>query len=206
MSRPRLSQQELEEHSRKLVEAAFSVAAATGRLDPPVREILREAGLSRQALYRCYDSKAALIAAALVEGTRTLAEYLAARVDRAGTPADRVQAWISGVMRQAEAPRAAARTRPFVLAGMGWRDRGGDPLEVVQIMVQPLEASIIAGVSDGSLVSTDPAGDAVIIHDFVFASMRRFLVANERPPAALAQQLGDFALRSLGAHASTPVA
>lgn len=206
MSRPRLSQQELEEHSRRLVEAAFSAAATTGRLDPPVREILREAGLSRQALYRCYESKDALMAAALVEGTGTLADYLAARVDRAGSPADGVRAWISGVMRQAEAPRAAARTRPFVLAGVGSLDRGGDPDEVVQILVRPLEASIVAGVSDGSLASSDPVGDAVIIHDYVFASMRRFLVANERPPAALAQRLGDFALQSLGAEANTPVA
>ena len=46
---------------RGLVDAAYAVVARTGTLDPSVRAILAESGLSRQAFYRHVESKDELL-------------------------------------------------------------------------------------------------------------------------------------------------
>jgi hypothetical protein len=43
--RRRFTDDEVADHARRLVEATFRVAAATGNAAPPVRPILEEAGL-----------------------------------------------------------------------------------------------------------------------------------------------------------------
>lgn len=203
--RPRLSQGETEEHARRLIEAAFQVAAATGEAEPSVRSILREAGLSRQAFYRCFQSKDDLIAAVLAEGRRILADYLKGRMAMAQTPEGKVRAWVTGVMRQAQAASAAERTRPFIVAPPKMVDGSEDPAETERLLTQMLEEAIAVGAAHGSWQSSNPAADALIVHDFVFSSMRRHLSRNERPSREAAQRLADFALRGLGAAPVTAV-
>lgn len=191
--RPRLTERETEEHARELVEATFRVAADTGDAQPPVRAILREAGLSRQALYRCFGSKDELMAAVLVQGRRLLAGYLAARMARAATPEDKVRAWITGLMRQAQA--ATERTRPFIVTPP---DPATDHQAATERELSAILAGAIAdGVAEGTFASPDPLATALLIHDFVFASMRRHLVRDESPTRDAIQQLCDFAARGL---------
>jgi AcrR family transcriptional regulator len=99
---------------RQLIDAAHVVIAATGNFDPPIRAILAEAGLSNPAFYRHFRSKDELLLVMLDEGRRQLASYLAHRIERASTDADRVAEWVRGVLAQAADPEAARRTRPFV--------------------------------------------------------------------------------------------
>jgi AcrR family transcriptional regulator len=196
--RPRLTAAETDDHARRLVEAAFRVVAATGDASPSVREILREAGLSRQAFYRCFASKDELMVTVLGEGKRILSDYLTARVARARTPEEKVRAWVTGVLRQAQAPYAVERTRPFIVTPAGpTRDDDRDDTE--RRLARPLEAAIAAGTADGSWGTTDPVADALVVHDFVFASMRRYLERDERPSRDEVQRLADFAVRGLGA-------
>jgi AcrR family transcriptional regulator len=195
--RPRLSDAQTAEHARRLVEAAFRVIAATGDAAPPVRAILREAGLSRQAFYRCFASKDELMATVLADGKRTLADYLAARVARARTPPEKVRAWVSGVMRQAQAPYAVERTRPFIVTSAG-REPVDERDDTERALARTLEDAIAAGAADGSFLSADPVADALVIHDFVLASMRRHLERDERPSRDDVCLLCDFALRGLG--------
>jgi len=204
--RPRLSQEETQEHARRLIEAAFRVAAATGDAEPPVRSILREAGLSRQVFYRCFKSKDELMEAVLAEGRRILADYLMARMDLARTPEDKVRAWVTGVMRQAQAVSAAERTRPFIVSPPKAVRSSEDPTLTERLVSQMLEDAIAAGSTAGSWESSDPATDALIIHDFVFSSMRRHLAREERPSRETTERIADFALRGLGAgpNASLP--
>ncbi|MGO8860116.1 MAG: TetR/AcrR family transcriptional regulator [Acidimicrobiales bacterium] len=197
--RPRLSQGETEEHARRLVEAAFRVAAATGEAEPSVRSILREAGLSRQAFYRCFESKDDLIAAVLAEGRRILAAYLMGRMVAAQTPEDKVRTWVTGVMRQAQAASAAERTRPFIVSPPKSANGSEDPAETERLLTHMLEEAITLGAAEGAWQSSNPAADALIIHDFVFSSMRRHLSREERPSREATQRLADFALRGLGA-------
>lgn len=105
---------------RQILEAAYRVVARTGHLDPPVRSILAEAGLSNPAFYRHFKSKDELLLVMLDEGRRGLAEYLDRRTAAVtGTSAEagdrRVAEWVRGVLAQATDPDAALRTRPFVV-------------------------------------------------------------------------------------------
>lgn len=102
------------EEVRRLVDATYRVVERTGSLDPTVREILRESGLSNQAFYRHFRSKDELLVALLDDGRRRMADYLRHRIAAAPDPAGRVRAWIEGVLAQAGDPVAAARTRPFL--------------------------------------------------------------------------------------------
>jgi AcrR family transcriptional regulator len=197
--RPRLTDEETDEHASRLVEAAFRVIAATGDTDPPVRPILREAGLSRQAFYRCFGSKSELMAAVSAEGRRLLADYLAARMERAGTPEAKVRAWVGGVMRQAEVARAAERTRPFIVS-LGRRGAGdaAEFGETEPMLTGLLKDALVEGTRCGAWESSDPAGDAQIIHDFVMASLSRHLLLGVPPTRATTKALADFAVRALG--------
>jgi AcrR family transcriptional regulator len=201
--RPRLTDEETREHAHQLVEATFRVIAATGDADPPVRPILREAGLSRQVLYRCFESKDELMAAVFAEGCQILTDYLATRLDRASTAVAKVHAWITGVMRQAEVERAAERTRPFVVS-LGQR-RAVNPAafaESQRLHTRLLTEAIAAGSRDGSWESFDPESDATIIHDYVIASLSRYLLLGIPPSREATQALVDFALRALSTSAA----
>jgi AcrR family transcriptional regulator len=192
--RPRLTDEETAEHARRLVEATFRVVAETGDATPPVRSILREAGLGRQHFYRCFESKDDLMATVLGEGRRILADYLLSRMSKASDPEEKVRAWVSGVMRQAQA--ATERTRPFIVAPPR-PATVGVVHETEQSLSGILAAAIAEGVTDGRWDSADPTADALVIYDFVFNSMHRHLASDERPTRDTIQRLGDFAVGGL---------
>lgn len=204
--RPRLSQDETDQHAHRLIEATFRVIAATGDSAPPIRPILQEAGLSRQTFYRCFASKDELMVAVLAEGQRLLADYLSARMARARGAEGKVRAWVAGVMRQSEVARAAERTRPFIVSlgsgvFVGEGDMPGPEVALSGVLVE----AIAEGVSEGTWASADPPCDALIIHDFVFASLRRHLLLQKAPSPQTTQALSDFAVRALGARAGHAV-
>jgi AcrR family transcriptional regulator len=60
----------------QLIEATFRVIAASGRIDPPVRDILRVAGLSTPVFYRHFRSKDELLLVVWDRGVRMLTAYL----------------------------------------------------------------------------------------------------------------------------------
>jgi AcrR family transcriptional regulator len=197
--RPPLSPQQNQEYRDRLIAAAFRVVASTGDPDPPVRPILREAGLSRQAFYRCFESKEDLMAALLSEGQQILATYLGARMQRVSSPEDKIRAWISGVMRQATAPQAAERTRPFLFLPSAQAPAGqAATADKERLLCQPLEAAIAARQRELLGADDDPGRLALIIHDFVFGSLNRHLLIGLAPTAETVEALEDFALRAVG--------
>src|SRR6185295_16654653 len=99
--------------ARRLIDAAFVVMRREGSIDPGVRAIVQEAGLSNQAFYRHFSSKDALLLAVLADGQQQLVAYLGRRVASASSPDEQVQRWINGVMAQARDRDAAEATRPF---------------------------------------------------------------------------------------------
>ena len=103
--------------ARRLIDAAFVVMRREGNIDPQVRAIVQEAGLSNQAFYRHFASKDALLLAVLADGQRQLVAYLSRRVATVSDPSEQVQRWISGVMAQARNRDAAEATRPFACNG-----------------------------------------------------------------------------------------
>jgi hypothetical protein len=128
------------------------------------------------------------------------------RMVMAQTPEDKVRAWVTGIMRQAQAASAAERTRPFIVSPPRTVSDSEDPAQTERHLTHMLEEAIAVGATDGSWQSRDPAADALIIHDFVFSSMRRHLSRDERPSEESAHRLADFALRGLGAAPHAAVA
>lgn len=113
---------------RTLIDAAFEVMRTTGDIDPPVRDIVKMAGLSNQAFYRHFASKDALLLAVLADGHAQLVEYLRTRTRAAAGAEAKVRVWIEGVMAQARNQHAADATRPFAINGARLADRFPDDL------------------------------------------------------------------------------
>ena len=183
----------------QLIDATWAVAARTGSIEPSVREILQQAGLSTKAFYRHFRSKDDLLLVAMDRGTRLLVDYLEHRVARHEDPSARITAWIDGFVRQAINPVAARRTLPWSL-GVG---RLGALFpeafeQSQQRITAPLEREIRAVVGSGRGSSPDPTRDARIIFAYSLETIRYHLILDTVPDSATVSHLGDFAHRALG--------
>ncbi len=163
---------------RQLLEAAYRVVARTGHLDPPVRAILAEAGLSNPAFYRHFRGKDELLLVMLDEGRRGLAEYLDRRTGAVtGTSArardQRVAEWVRGVLAQAIDPNAAMRTKPFVDDVERLHERFPD-------QQRQSEQLLIDQLAD---VLGDRSAWAETVYALVFGELSRHL-RSEKPPTS----------------------
>ena len=186
---------ELAEGMRRIVDATYELVEQTGDVDPPMRRILRHAGISTQAFYRHFRSKDELMLALLDDGRRRLVAHLARRMGGAATPADQVRAWIEGVLAQAADPRAARRTRPFVagedrLAERFPEDHAALADQLVSLLVPPLTA--LAGGDPGDRARHD----AEAVYRLTFATLRDHLLARRPPATADVDHLVAFVLRA----------
>jgi AcrR family transcriptional regulator len=168
---------------RALIDAAFAVMARTGDIDPPVRDIVREAGLSNQAFYRHFRGKDELLVALLDDGRQRLLATIERRMSRVDGPAAKVRAWIDAVLAQARDPEAAAATRPFAVNGdrlavrfpaetQASRDRLVDPLRPI--------------VGDAA---------ALAIYHVAMGTVHDALIARRTPSRADAEAIVEFSLR-----------
>jgi AcrR family transcriptional regulator len=181
----------------RLVDATYAVISRTGRLDPTVREILREAGLSTQAFYRHFSSKDELLVVLLEDGRRQLTEYLARRMSRAGSPAEQVSAWIEGVLAQAVDTEAAERTRPFVVNVERLAEAFPDQQRAsVAALIAPLRDAIAQGSGGDSAGSAEDR--AVNVYRLVFGALADFIRTRTAPSAEQTAQIVAFALRGVG--------
>lgn len=183
---------------RRIVEMTFSLIERTGSLDPSMREILSETGLSTQAFYRYFSSKDELMLALLDDGRRRLVETLERRMARSEDPEAQVRAWIEGVVAQAANATVAARTRPWVLSEQ----------RLVELFPQEQRASVellvgllrdpiarLRGTKKRRDVDNETA--ATMIYQLTFAVLRAHLVAGTKPDAAQSNALVAFCLRGV---------
>ncbi|MEU0938576.1 TetR/AcrR family transcriptional regulator [Embleya sp. NPDC005971] len=182
-----------EEEVRRLVDATYRVVERTGSLDPTMRDIMRESGLSNQAFYRHFRSKDELLVALLDDGRRRMADYLDRRMSAAPDASGKVAAWIEGVLAQAGDPVAAARTRPFV----AHQDRLADlfPAEQrdsVEAMVRPLREVLAAAPT------REPAADALAVYRLTLATLHDHLRAGTAVTPDDAAHTVRFALAGVG--------
>ena len=166
------------EEIRQLVEATYRLIAKTGSFDPPMRDILRAAGLSTQAFYRHFRTKDELMLVLLDDGRRRLLEYLAHRMGKSQTPEGKVRAWIEGVLAQAADPGAAQRTKPFVVD----QDRLTDLFPAEQQASFDLLIGQLVDALRG-LPGTPSRRDAEAIYHATFGSLRAHLINGSRPTA-----------------------
>ncbi len=181
---------------RQLVDAGFRVIAETGHIDPPVRAILAEAGLSNPAFYRHFRSKDELLLVMLDEGRRQLVEYLDRRmatvtVDESSTSAAVAQ-WIRGVLAQAVDSDAARRTRPFVTEVERLHDRFPDEQRAS-------EQQLVSQLAD---VLGARAGWADTVYGLVFGELARHLRTGTAPSDDDVERVVRFVLAGIEAPAS----
>ena len=206
MSRPRLTPDETDEHSRRLVEATFRVVATTGDANPSIRPILDEAGLSRQVFYRCFASKDALIGAVLAEGSRLLLEHLSARMAKAATPEAKVHAMDR---RHDASGGGAARSRTHTTIhrvparGRGPERRGA---RGVRARAVPTPRGRVDGRRRRGGVGRDGSGDRRPAYPRSRHGKPAPSPAEPAgPDAGHDQALGDFVLRGIGATTPAPI-
>ena len=174
----------------RVVDATHRVIARTGSFDPPLRDILRESGLSTQAFYKHFRSKDELLLVLLDDGRRQLLGYLEHRMQKAASPQGRVRAWIEGVLAQAAHADAAARTRPWLAN----QDRLVEQFPgEQQASVDRLVALLADAISDLS-GRRQARRDAQVVYDAAFGALHRHLAHGTKPAPAEVDHLVRFCL------------
>ncbi|MGV0793762.1 TetR/AcrR family transcriptional regulator [Mycolicibacterium sp. XJ1819] len=175
----------------RIMAAAYRVIGRTGTLDFTMRDLLAEAGLSTQGFYRYFPSKGHLVAALLEEGQRILVDYLRRRIAGGHTPAEKVAAWIEGVMAQVIDAEARTRTRPFLV----------DP-KYPQLLTSSKDA--LVALLEDAITSPSrprrPAGgraDAEFVFHTALSVMTEYAFLDEAPPREFVDELVSFCLRAI---------
>ncbi len=176
--------------ARRFIDAAFVVMRREGNIDPQVRAIVQEAGLSNQAFYRHFASKDALLLAVLADGQRQLVAYLARRVAAVSDPAERIQRWISGVMAQARDRDAAEATRPFACNGARLAD-------LFPADMAASRAEVLASLAPAVTALGGRAEDVELVRDLTFARMNDAIAHRRVPSRAEIQRVVDFCLAGI---------
>ena len=177
---------------QRLIDAAYRVIAATGHVDPPIRSILLEAGLSNPAFYRHFRSKDELLLVMLDEGRRRLATYLAHRTAGVADDDERVAEWVRGVLAQAGDPDAARRTRPFVTEVERLHERFPEQQEASEQQIIDQLAGILGTRSSW----------AATVYTLVFGELARHLRHDTPPSDDDVEQVVRFVLVGIGATAT----
>ena len=186
---------------QRIVDATYAVIARTGSFDPKLRDILQESGLSTQAFYKHFRSKDELMLVLLDDGRRRLVGYLTHLMDKENTPAEKIQAWIEGVLTQALDADVAARTRPFV----AYQDRLAEQFpEEQQQSVDLLIGLLSAVIADlpGARSKVSVSRDAKAIYELSFGTLHWHLSHGTHPSNAEANHIVEFSLRGVGALAA----
>jgi AcrR family transcriptional regulator len=184
------------EELQRIVDAAYRVIERTSSVDPTLRDILREGGLSTQAFYRYFNSKDELLLVLLDEGARRLLGYLTHRMERAAGPEGRIRAWIEGVLAQASDTGAAGRTRPFVANEARLAEQF--PVEQ-QASVDLLTALLVPAITElNGHRRAEARRDADAVYHLAFGALRRHLTRGTTPARAEIDHLARFALAGIG--------
>jgi AcrR family transcriptional regulator len=187
-----------EQEVTRLVNASFRLIRDTGNLEPRVSEIVAEAGLSNQALYKHFRSKNELLLAVLDEGSHRLKEYLEHRMEKAESAELKIRSWIEGMLAQVVNEEAAHATRPFALS----RARLSElfPEEVMNSEKQLtalLREVIQEAIQSGDLPNADADRDSEIIHNMVLGWIERKLCGATPPNQADVDHLTEFVIFGL---------
>ena len=189
---------------QRLLEAAFALIERTGELEPRVGDIVRQAGLSNQAFYRHFPSKQALLVAALDEGVRRLASYLAHRMQAVASPTAKVREWMAGMLEQALRPAAAAATRPFVSARARLAEAlPGEVAESERQLTQLVRDALRAALDCGELPRVDPERDAETLYHQAMGWLQARLLEAGPADRRDAERLVEFAMCGLRRGAPT---
>ena len=186
-------EQVLTDELNQIIEATYRVISRSESIDPPLREILKEAGLSTPAFYRHFRSKDELLVGLLEQGWEILRGYLAHQMEKADGPEEQVAAWVRGMVVQAGDAEAARRARPFVANDYRLAVSFPDEYRVsrdslIALLVEPVRR--LRGVDD-------VWPDVMAVYDLVKAVQERHLIERTSASEAEEAHLVAFAMGAL---------
>jgi AcrR family transcriptional regulator len=194
-------QSEYLQEIQRIVEATYGLIERSGSVDPSLRDILQETGLSTQAFYRYFQSKDELLLLLLDDGRCRLVSYLEHRMASAAAPEDQVRAWIEGVLAQATHPEAASRTRPFVANQDRLAEAFPEEHQASIDLLIGLLAGAIEKIPDGATSKTrrrnEARADATAIYHLAFGMLHSHLTYRTRPSGAQIDHLVRFSLSGI---------
>ncbi|WP_253919080.1 TetR/AcrR family transcriptional regulator [Dietzia psychralcaliphila] len=159
---------------------------------PSVAEIVAEAGISNQTLYRSFPSKDDLVLAVLEKGVGRVVQFVSGRMGEVHDPREQIAAWTRGVLRQVSSVEAAQTSRTVLghLSTSGSASPGGSQHDLLTPISELLTAPLIA-------LGCDPVRDGACISDLVLGAMRRHLWSSTAPSAEDVEWICEFALGGL---------
>jgi AcrR family transcriptional regulator len=183
-------EQALVDEVNQLIEATYRVISRTETLDPPIREILREARLSNPAFYRHFRSKDELLVGLLEQGWEVLRGYLAHQMGKTADPSEQVAAWVRGMLAQAADAEAARRARPFTvnlqrLATLFPDEHRASRDALIELLVAPIDAL-------AERPEAEVRAHALSVYDLVKAVQDRHLVERTVPTQGETDRLVSF--------------
>jgi AcrR family transcriptional regulator len=166
----------------RIIDATYRLSERTGAVDPTIREIVKESGLSTQAFYRYFSSKDELLVVIIDDGRRQLADYLEHRLSKQDTGRDRVVAWIEGMFAQAADPEASHRTRPFITNLYRLVEEHPEELQAsVSAVVDLLEGAVADFAAEQNLADRPTFDDVMSIYHLTVARMEKHIVLDTSP-------------------------
>ena len=180
-----------------LYRAGWTVLRRNGYANAGITEILAEAKLGTRAFYRHFDSKDELLVSMFRESAAATSRALADRVAEAGSPLDRLRAWIDEILAMSHSPRHAEAAKLFASSMQSVFDEAGD--EAMAGLRAPLLAALADGAAAGDFPACDPEPDAASIQAIVW---QLFLDSvhgrSDLDPAAARAHVERFVLPALG--------
>jgi AcrR family transcriptional regulator len=150
-SRPRTKADQRADTTRRLIAVARERFARDGYAKVGTEEIVRQAGVTRGALYHHFGSKDALFAAVLDDVQRDIAARVFAAAERETEPWEQVRAGSHAFLNAAldsEIQQIALLDAPAVLGWDAWR--GSDERHSFRLLRAGLEALAASGQLAGS--------------------------------------------------------
>ena len=148
-----------------LLTAAEVVLARGGYEGLRVDDVLDEAGLSTRAFYRHFRGKSELFLALFDREAVRAGDRLRRKVAAAGTPAEKVELWVTSTLALAYDHRLAGRTGTYLVERQVIASEfPDDVIRCVRLQLAPLEDAIEEGRSSGAFPSAEPVRDALAIH------------------------------------------
>ena len=179
---------------RRLLDAALTVMLRCGTTSSPrVADIVAEAGLSNDAFYRHFASKADLVTALLEDGAERLRGYLAHQMAKERTPEAQVRRWVQGVLAQTE-PGVAETTRAVLWNGgsVGIKEASGR-----HFASAPLATLLHAPLAD--LGSDDPPLHATLAAHAALGVLADHLWQGTRPDRHEVDRITQFCVAAVRA-------
>lgn len=168
--------------------AVREVLAAEGYTAITIADVARRAGVSRQLVYRWWDTRAALVAEAVFAGAAPVTQHT-----WAGPLRDDLRAWLGGIV--AFACRPEVRAGVLGLMAEGDRDTALPRLE--GDLLVPLRTSFAALLDAARARGEAREGiDVALTTDTVRGAVTMHLIADGTDPAVLVEHLTDLLARA----------